>query len=264
MEDVLARICDAKLKHVGKQQRIISEYTLDSIIKTVSTPRGFHAALRQKVEAQSIGLIAEVKKASPSKGIIREDFHPVDIAKAYVEGGATCISVLTDVPFFQGEDSYLVDVHSAVTLPVLRKDFMLDPYQIKESRALGADCILLIMAALSDIQARELEQVALELGMDVLVEVHDAAECERALRLKTTLLGVNNRNLKTLEVDLNTTKSLAAMVPPSYTLVCESGIYTHEDIIAMQQVGAHCFLVGESLVREWDVAAATKKLINVK
>lgn len=261
-EDVLSRICEAKLKHVAKQQRTISEHTLESIIKTVSAPRGFHAALKNKAQAKQVGLIAEVKKASPSKGIIREDFHPVDIAKAYVQGGAACISVLTDVPFFQGEDSYLVDVRSAVKLPILRKDFMLEPYQIKESRALGADCILLIMAALSDAQAQELESAALELGMDVLVEVHNAEECERALRLKSRLLGVNNRNLKTLEVNLNTTESLAPLVPAGYTLVCESGIHTHKDIMVMHQAGVYCFLVGESLMREIDVAEATKRLIQ--
>lgn len=260
-EDVLSRICDAKRKHIAGQQRAISEYTLDEIIKSVSAPRGFHQALRQKVQAKATGLIAEVKRASPSKGVIREDFHPVDIAKAYVEGGATCISVLTDVPYFQGEDSYLVDVRAAVPLPVLRKDFMLEPYQVKESRALGADCILLIMAALSDMQAAELEQAALELGMDVLVEVHDTEECERALKLKSTLLGINNRNLRTLVVDLKTTVKLAAMVPPGYTLVCESGINTHKDILAMQKAGAYCFLVGEALMREEDIVEATRKLV---
>jgi indole-3-glycerol phosphate synthase len=216
------------------------------------------------VQEKAVGLIAEVKRASPSKGVIREKFNPVEIATAYAEAGASCISVLTDVPYFQGEDSYLVDVRSHVPLPVLRKDFMLEPYQIKESRALGADCILLIMAALSDVQAAELEQAALELGMDVLVEVHDEAECERALKLKSTLLGVNNRNLKTLTVDLSTTEKLATMVPDNYTLVCESGIATHQEIERMNKAGAYCFLVGESLMREKDIAAATRKLLGTE
>lgn len=261
-EDVLSRICDAKRKHVEKQRKKVAEYTLDGIIHSVSAPRGFHNALKQKADKREVGLIAEVKKASPSKGVIREDFYPVDIARSYMEAGASCISVLTDVPYFQGEDSYLVDIHNEVTVPVLRKDFMLDPYQIKESRALGADCILLIMAALSDEQAKELEHAAMELGMDVLVEVHDALECERAMRLKSKLLGVNNRNLKTLEVDLKTTETLTSMVPNEYTLVCESGINTHEDIKAMNRLGVYCFLVGESLMRQKDIAAATRTLLG--
>jgi indole-3-glycerol phosphate synthase len=262
VSDVLARICEVKREHVAARKRERSLVDLQRSLPT-EPPRGFVRALRQAVTADHFGLIAEIKKASPSRGLIRADFDPPALARAYAEGGATCLSVLTDEPFFQGSDAYLAAAREAVPLPALRKDFILDPYQVVEARAIGADCILLIMAALGDGEAAEIESAANELGMDVLVEVHDRPELNRALRLRAELIGVNNRNLKTLRVDLATTEELAPLVPPERLLVAESGLGTHDDLLRMRRAGASCFLVGERLMQEQDVANATRRLLGL-
>ena len=263
MSDVLERICAAKRLDVEARKAALPMGDLERLLGGAQPVRGSRRALEATVGRGGLALIAEIKKASPSKGLIRADFVPADLARAYAAGGATCLSVLTDKPSFQGDDVFLAEAREAVSLPVLRKDFMLEPYQILESRHLGADCILLIMAALEDRMARELCNLAQELEMDVLAEVHDAAELDRALALGADLVGINNRNLKTLEVDIRTTEALAPFVPADRLLVAESGLHRHEDLVRMAAVGAKAFLVGESLMRETDVTLATCRLLGI-
>lgn len=257
MTDKLAEICATKRIEVTARKPLgLSHWA------TPSPMRGFEAALRAKA-ATGFSLIAEIKKASPSKGLIRADFDPASHAAAYQAGGAACLSVLTDALYFQGAEEYLVAARSACTLPVLRKDFMVDPWQCAEARAMGADAILIIVAALDDGLMAEIESAALDENLDVLVEVHDETEMERALiHLQSRLIGVNNRNLKTFEVDLATTERLANMVPPDVLLVCESGISTYADCLRMARTGVQTFLVGESLMRHDDVEAATRALLT--
>jgi indole-3-glycerol phosphate synthase len=261
--DTLARICATTRAEVARRKAVLGlEAMRAQIIASADAPRGFGLALRRRGVAGQFGLIAEIKRASPSGGLIRPDFDPPALARAYRQGGATCLSVLTDAPHFQGSAEHLRAVRAAVDLPLLRKDFILDPWQVYESRAMGADCILLIMAALGDEQAVELENLARALDMDVLVEVHDRSELARALRLQTKLVGINNRNLKTLKTDLGTAFELAPLVPPDRLLVAESGIRTHADLVRLAAAGVRGFLVGENLMRQHDVAAATRALLG--
>ncbi len=260
MTDKLAEICDTKREEVAARKPLASLAELDARAAAQTPPRGFEAALRARA-ATGFALIAEIKKASPSKGLIRQDFHPADHARAYEAGGATCLSVLTDAPYFQGHEDFLVEARAACTLPVLRKDFMLDPWQVAEARAIGADAILIIVAALDDAQMAEIEAAARERGMDVLVEVHNEAEMDRAARLTSRLIGVNNRDLKRFVTDLGTTERLAPLAPEGTLLVAESGINSHADLLRLAPA-ARTFLVGESLMREDDVAAATRALLG--
>ncbi len=263
MSNILQRICDDKLVHIGqcKAHRTIED--LEAAAKSTPAPLGFAQALADAAD-NGFGLIAEIKRASPSAGEIRPDFDPAALAKAYRAGGAACLSVLTDQPYFQGQDGYLALAKTDSGLPCLRKDFMLDPYQVVEARSIGADCILLIMAALEDTQAKELFDTALSWDLDVLVEVHNGEELDRALALGPSLLGINNRNLKTLNVDLATTEELAPRVPEGWDIVCESGLKRHDDLVRMTACGARRFLVGEHLMRQADVTAATRSLLGLE
>jgi len=261
MSDTLARICAAKRRHVAQRRARRPLAELEDAARAAPPPRPFAAALGRAVAGGGWGLIAEIKKASPSRGVIRADFDPAALARAYEAGGAACLSVLTDGPYFEGADADLAAARAAVALPVLRKDFMLDPYQVVEARALGADCILLVLAALDDAGAAELEAAAGAWGMEVLAEVHDGAELERAARLRTRLIGINNRDLKTLEVDLSTTEALAPLLPGGAVAVSESGLATPADLARMSRAGVDCFLIGEALMRQADVAAATAALL---
>lgn len=257
----LDEICATKRIEVAERRAEQSVTALDMAAASQTAPRGFEAALRAKA-ATGFALIAEIKKASPSKGLIRADFQPAEHARAYQAGGAACLSILTDEPYFQGHEDYLVEARAACSLPVLRKDFMIDPWQVAEARAIGADAILIIVAALDDAQMAEIEAAARERGMDVLVEVHDEAELDRATRLKSRLIGVNNRDLKTFTTDLATTERLAPLAPAGTLLVGESGINQHADCLRLASASVRTFLVGESLMRQADVEAATRALLE--
>ncbi|WP_428608693.1 indole-3-glycerol phosphate synthase TrpC [Sedimenticola sp.] len=248
--DILKKIIQRKLEEIAQRKAVLP---IDDLIEQLSgidnPPRGFAQAIADKLDRGEPGVIAEIKKASPSKGVIRADFRPAEIAASYQRGGAACLSVLTDVDFFQGSDDYLKQARAACNLPVIRKDFIIDPYQVYEARLIGADCILLIVSCLSDESLEELNTLAHQMGMDVLVEVHDAEELQRAVKLSNRLIGINNRNLRTFEVTLDTTLELLDQIPPGCIVVTESGILTLADVTRMRQQGVHAFLVGESFMR---------------
>jgi len=262
MDDILQRILARKHAEIGERRARVSERELIANLVGAPRVRGFVDALRIKIVAGRAAVIAEIKKASPSKGVMRADFYPADIARSYEAGGAACLSVLTDVDFFQGADEYLQQARGACALPVLRKDFTIDAYQVYEARLLGADCILLIVAALDDAALRELAALAMRLGMDVLVEVHDGAELDRAMATDAPLIGINNRNLRTFETRLETTLGLLSRVPAERLLVTESGIHAPEDVARMRAAGVHAFLVGEAFMRAPDPGAELQRLFG--
>jgi indole-3-glycerol phosphate synthase len=264
MSTILGKIATYKREEIAKAKSAMPLAAVEEEARAASPVRPFGETVAACAQEGRYGLIAEIKKASPSRGLIREDFDPASLAMAYAAGGAACLSVLTDGPSFQGDPQHLIEARDVCALPVLRKDFMLDPYQVPQSRALGADCILIIMAAVDDFLAMELAGAANNWDMDVLVEVHDEDELDRALSLPTSLIGINNRNLKTFETSLDVTRRLIPRVPASHLVVSESGIFTHADIEAIAEAGAHAFLVGESLMREADVTAATRRLLGLE
>ncbi|WP_455366585.1 indole-3-glycerol phosphate synthase TrpC [Kaarinaea lacus] len=258
--DILKKILNRKREEIATRSDRVSLQELQARIATSSPVRGFVNAIETTIQQNKPAVIAEIKKASPSKGIIRENFDPIAIARSYASGGATCLSVLTDVDFFQGADEYLQQAREACSLPVIRKDFIIDPYQVYEARTIGADCILLIVAALDDAQLQQLSSLAQNLGMDVLVEVHDATELQRALQLNTKLIGINNRNLRTFEVSLQTTIDLLPQIPVDRIVITESAIHTPEDVALMRQHNVNTFLVGEAFMRAEDPGARLAEL----
>jgi len=260
--DILKKILKRKAEEIAERSARTSLQELKTQIKSASPTRGFISAIEQKIAAGNAAVIAEIKKASPSKGVLRENFNPAEIASSYEKGGAACLSILTDVDFFQGSDEYLKQARAACSIPVLRKDFIIDPYQVFEARVIGADCILLIAAALEDVQMKTLYSLATDLGMDVLVEVHDDEELDRVLELDARLVGINNRNLRTFEVSLDTTLNLLVTIPKDRIVVTESGIFTQEDVALMRRNNVHVFLVGEAFMRADDPGARLAEVFS--